>query len=494
MEAGGRGGGDHPGMTDGDDVAVVGFGPVGATLALLLADQGLSVRVLDREAAAYPLPRAVHFDDEVMRIFQSVGLAEAILPHTRLSPGMLFRDPGGRLLLDWSRPMEVGPQGWHGSYRFHQPQLEALLRAALATRAGVAVETGTEITGATQDASGVTLGIPGGTRRARWVVGCDGARSFLRGIIGGGMEDLGFDERWLVVDVILRRDCAGLGDHSVQFCDPLRPATYVRGVGERRRFEITLHPDEAPGDRMPEAAVWPLLARWLAPDDAVLERAAVYTFRSAVARRWREGRLLIAGDAAHLTPPFLGQGMCAGLRDTANLAWKLARVVRGEAGDALLDSYQAERAPHARAYIETAVRLGGLINTRAMAAALGEGPAGAPVRMQSIAPALGGFAAPLGRPVPQPVLADGTRLDDRVGHRFAILARPGMAPVAEGIAVVADPALVPWLDSLGAVAALARPDRQLLALATEAAGIAALVQAGGGSTAPPSSASISAAV
>lgn len=464
------------------DVAIIGFGPVGATLAHLLAQQGLGVLVLDREAAAYHLPRAVHFDDEVMRVFQGIGLAEAILPGTHVSPGMRFIDAGGRLLLDWSRPLAVTPQGWHASYRFHQPELEKVLRDALASRPDVVVETSTEVTALSQDAAGVTLTTTRGPRHARWVVGCDGARSLVRASLGGGMDDLGFDERWLVVDVILRRPRPDLGDHSIQYCRPGRPATYVRGVGDRRRWEITVQPGEAPGERLEEAEVWRLLADWIGPEDAVLERSAVYTFRSAVARRWRDGRLLIAGDAAHLTPPFMGQGMCAGIRDAANLAWKLARVQRGEADAGLLDSYQAERAPHARDYIATAVRLGGLINTRAMAAALGDAPADEPPRMASIAPALGGFTAPFGRPVPQPVLGDGQRLDDRVGPRFAVLLAPEAAAgldtgtmdrlAARGAALVADAALAPWLGTLGASAALVRPDRQLLALAGDAPGIA----------------------
>ncbi len=467
------------------DVAIVGFGPVGATLAHLLGQQGLSVLILDREAAAYHLPRAVHFDDEVMRVFQGIGLAEAILPDTHVSPGMRFVDAQGRLLMDWSRPMAPGPQGWHASYRFHQPALERVLREGLAAWPDVACETSTEVTEVAQDAEGVTLTTTRGQRRAAWVVGCDGARSFLRGVIGGGMEDLGFDERWLVVDLILKRPLPDLGDHSIQFCNPARPATYVRGVGNRRRFEIAIHPGEAPSDRLPAQEIWKLLAAWISPEDATLERSAVYTFRSAVSRRWRDERLFIAGDAAHLTPPFMGQGMCAGIRDAANLAWKLARVQRGEADAVLLDTYQAERAPHARAYIETAVRLGGLINTRAMAAALGAAPEDGPVLMRSIAPALGGFTAPLGRPVPQPVLADGTRLDDRVGPRFAVLLRPAAAAALEatlmdglaarGAALVADLALDPWLASLGAAAALVRPDRQLLALTPEVAGIAAFL-------------------
>ncbi len=468
------------------DVAVIGFGPVGATMAHLLAQQGLSVLVLDREAAAYHLPRAVHFDDEVMRVFQGIGLADAILPHTHVSPGMRFVDAQGRLLMDWSRPMALTPQGWNASYRFHQPALEKVLRDGLATRPGVTYETSTEVTDIAQDAHGVTLRTTAGPRRAAWAVGCDGARSFLRGVIGGGMADLGFDERWLVVDLILKRPRPDLGDHSIQFCRPERPATYVRGVGDRRRFEITVHPDEAPGDRLPAEEVWRLLAPWVSERDAELERSAVYTFRSAVAARWRDRRLFIAGDAAHLTPPFMGQGMCTGIRDAANLAWKLARVHRGEAGEGLLDSYQAERVPHARAYIETAVRLGGLINTRAMAAALGEAPEDGPVRMESIAPALGGFTTPFGCPVPQPVLADGVRLDDRVGPRFAVLLRPRAAAAldpaimdrlaARGAVLVADAALDPWLASLDAAAALVRPDRQLLALAADAGGVAAFLE------------------
>lgn len=457
------------------DVAIIGCGPVGATLAHLLAQQGLTARVIEREPGAYHLPRAVHFDDEVMRVFQGIGLAEAILPQTRLSPGMRFLDPEGRLLLDWSRPMAVGPQGWNASYRFHQPGLEAVLRGAFADQPRIAFEPNTAVTAVTVAAGGVTLATTAGPRRARWVVGCDGARSFLRGVIGGGMADLGFDERWLVVDLILRRPRDDLGDYSLQFCDPDRPATYVRGVGERRRFEITLHPGEAPEGVMPEAETWRLLARWITPEDAVLERGAVYTFRSAVARRWRAGPLFLAGDSAHLTPPFLGQGMCAGIRDAANLAWKMARVAQGLADDALLDSYQAERAPHAQAYIETAIRLGGLINTRAMAEALTNAPDEGPARMQSIGPALGGFTAPLGRPAPQPILADGTRLDDRVGHRFALLLR---ADVAEAL----PPTLADGLSARGAVlvphdplehaAMLVRPDRQLLATAPDAPGVA----------------------
>jgi len=444
------------------DVAIIGYGPVGATLANILGARGLDVLLLEREAATYHLPRAVHFDDEVMRVFQGLGLDRAITPGLMVSPGMRFVDRDGALLLDWSRPQGVGPQGWHVSYRFHQPALEDALRAGVARYPNVTVQARTAVHAIEQDAHGVTLN---GSIRARHLVGCDGAGSLTRGVIGGGFEDLGFDERWLVCDLILRRPRPDLGDHSIQFCDPARPATYVRGVGDRRRWEIALHDGEAPDDP------WPLLARWITPDDATLERFAIYTFRSAVARRWRDRRIFIAGDAAHLTPPFMGQGLCAGIRDAANLGWKLG------GDDALLDSYQAERAPHARAYIETAIRLGGLINTRAMALALGAAPAG-PVRMESIAPPLGGFEAPLGRPAPQPRLACGTLLDDRVGPRFAVLLHSDVADDTtldgRGAVLIADPALDAWLTGHGAIAALMRPDRQVTAFARSSAELATL--------------------
>ena len=242
--------------------------------------------------------------------------------------------------------------------------------------------------------------------------------------------------------------------------------------------------------------VFELLAPWVGPDDVELERVALYVFHSAIARRWRDGRLLIAGDSAHLTPPFLGQGMCAGMRDVGNLAWKLARVLRGANDQALLDTYGTERAPHVREYIELAVRLGGLINTQAMEAAVSgavlEG--GAPARMSSIKPRLGpGLApewnGPARQIAPQPTLSDGARLDDRVGYRFAALLRPTFAAALSsetlgrlrqrGVVVVADdaPGHTSWLDQAGAEAVLVRPDRYVLGAARSLAELDALAAA-----------------
>ena len=487
---------------EGFDVAVIGYGPVGAALANLLGAQGVRTLVAEREAAAYHLPRAVHFDDEVMRIFQAMGLAEAVLPVTRLSPGTLFVDGGGRVLLDWSRPQAVGPQGWNASYRFHQPDLERVLRQGVARWPSVTVRSRTDVFALEPGGDGVGLRFEdlsnGGIGRAaaRYVVGCDGARSLVRRWIGAPMDDLGFHERWLVIDAVLKRPRPDLGDHTLQHCDPGRAATYVRGTGDRRRWEIALKEGDDFAALARTEGAWPLLSRWITPEDAVLERTAIYTFHSTVARRWREGRLLLAGDSAHQMPPFLGQGMCAGMRDAANLAWKLARVVQGIAPDALLDSYGSERIPHVEGYIREAVRIGGLINTTAMEAVVSPDVlrGAAAERLVPVRPALGpgpsaGWAAHAGRLAPQPRLRSGALLDDHVGPRFAAVMRPGFAHAlpngvperlsARGAVLVADdaPDMTAMLDGMGAEAVLLRPDRHVLGAARDADEMRALADA-----------------
>jgi 3-(3-hydroxy-phenyl)propionate hydroxylase len=481
------------------DVVIVGYGPVGATLANLLGMRGIKTLVLEREASAYQLPRAVHFDDEVMRIFETASLSEAIRPGVTLSPGMLFVDRDGKLLLDWSRPPETTPLGWPPSFRFHQPTLESILRDGLKRWSCVSAMTRCDAFALDEDADGVRVRFEDLNTgrlmacRAKYVVGCDGARSLVRRCMGVGMDDLGFHERWLVLDFLLDRPRDDLGDYSVQFCDPLRPATYVRGVGNRRRWEITLLPDEDSQAMMVPERIWPLLRRWVTPEDGTIERAAVYTFHSVVAERWRRGRLLLAGDSAHQTPPFLGQGMCAGIRDTSNLAWKLADVVTGRACDSLLDSYESERSPHVREYIARAVRLGGIINTkntREALAALGR-KGDETIKFTSAKPRLGaGLWASddklAGRLAPQPLLGSGARLDAVVGYEFALLTTAAFARSLSraartaarirGIAIVDDDALAPWLEENGAKAVLVRPDRYVLGIAQDEAGLAELLR------------------
>jgi 3-(3-hydroxy-phenyl)propionate hydroxylase len=470
------------------DVAVIGCGPVGSTLANLLGLCGVKTVVLEREAKTYHLPRAVHFDDESMRVFQSIGLSATILPHVILSPGMRFVDADGRLVLDWPRSAELTPMGWHLSYRFHQPDLEDVLNNGLHRWPIVAVRNHCDVYAFDQDETGVRVryeDLRAGQLaeiRAAYVVGCDGARSLVRRFIGAGMDDLGFHERWLVVDVLLKHDRPDLGDHSIQHCNPQRPATYVRGTGNRRRWEITIHPDEDTLAVTQPARIWHLLARWITLEDAEIERAAVYTFHSAIAKHWRSRRLLLAGDSAHQTPPFLGQGMCAGIRDAANLAWKLQHVVRGWADPGLLDTYQSERAPHVREFIELAIRLGGLINAKAIEAGLAAGmphkdaPAKLDVQKPLIGPGLSaGNTALAGRLAPQFTLADGQRSDDRVGYAFALLADESFASGlsqhdcatlakarVEVLGSNEATGLSAWLNQNGIKAAVVRPDRYIL--------------------------------
>lgn len=480
------------------DVAIVGYGPTGATLAHLLAHCGLKVLVLERENAAYHLPRAVHFDAEVMRVFQWIGIADEIEPLTARHPGMRFVDPSGRLLLDWPRPQEIGPQGWRSNFRFHQPDLERLLRNRLAERGDVAIRTRCDLFLVEDTGDAVTLRYEdmscGKVERvqARYVVGCDGARSLIRRFIETGMEDYGFHERWLVIDVVLKAEKPALGDHSIQYCVPERPATYVRGPGLRRRWEITVQPGEDAVEIVKPETVWKLLAPWLTPDEAVLERTAVYVFHSLVAQDWRRGRLFLAGDACHQTPPFMGQGMCAGIRDAANLYWKLALAcqgkVTGAAADRLLDSYCSERKPNAREYIQTAVRLGGLINTAGTEAALRAAlpAADGTARMESIAPPIGpglGIGDKAGRLFGQPRLADGRLMDLALRHRWVLVAEDDMAAAVAlppGVALLtpstsADAAA--QLARLATRAVLLRPDRHTLGAAETPAELAALLAA-----------------
>jgi 3-(3-hydroxy-phenyl)propionate hydroxylase len=415
---------------------------------------------------------------------------------------MRFLGPAGRIILDWSRLHPTRPHGWNASYRFHQPELEDVLRKGLTRWPSVTVRERCEAFAVEQQPEGVVVrfeDLSSGrlyTATARYVVGCDGARSLIRRLIGSGLVDLGFHERWLVIDAILKRPRPDLGDISIQFCDPERPATYVRGVGDRRRWEITLKDDEPSSQMADPACVWSLLKRWITPDDADLERSAVYTFHSVIAEQWRRGRLLIAGDAAHQTPPFLGQGMCAGMRDVANLGWKLIGVLRGAFGDDLLDSYQTERFPHVREYIELAVKLGGIINTRAADVALPNTTKSAEdtLQLRVEKPRLGrsfhwGRSDQLGRLIIQPTLSDGTRLDDRVGARFCLLAERDLirsAPAAlldeldardlvcldSSNSEVAD-----WLRAIGHKAVLARPDRYVFGTADDEAQLTELLAA-----------------
>lgn len=420
------------------DVAIIGLGPVGATLANLLGVGGIKVVVLEKEPEIYALPRAVHFDDEVLRVFQAVGLAEQVEENAPFNPGMQFFNDDGDMLLDWPRPPGIGEHQWQTSFHFHQPDLESVLRKGLERFENVTVVKPAIVTEVEQHSDRVVLSYKAHDLSekltADYVVGCDGARSMVRQCMDVPINDLGFRERWLVVDVMLKVEKPELGFYTVQHCNPDRPATYVRGPGNRRRWEITVKADEHEPAITSHAAVWQLLEKWLTPAEADIERVAVYTFHSMIATRWRVGKLLLAGDAAHQMPPFMGQGMCAGIRDAGNLAWKLQSCISaGSADETLLDSYQSERIPHVMHYIETAIRLGGLINAcdTEQGLRLAFTPKGDSAEMKSVSPLLGEGIVNVesvrfnsdytGTLAPQPLLANNTRLDDEVGYRCVLL-------------------------------------------------------------------------
>ncbi|MGE0517077.1 MAG: bifunctional 3-(3-hydroxy-phenyl)propionate/3-hydroxycinnamic acid hydroxylase [Hyphomicrobiaceae bacterium] len=422
------------------DVAIIGCGPVGATLANLLGKHGVSVTVLEREPGIYHAPRAGHFDGEIMRVFQAIGLADRISERVRVSIGMRFVNAKGELLLDWPRPQEVGPMGWHASYRFHQPDLETILRDGMAKLSPIDLKLRCDAFAVDdfddhveiryEDLNRGTIG----RIRASYVVGCDGARSTVRRFMGTPLDDLLSHENWLIVDGILNRPRPDLPDHTIQYCDPARPLTVIRMIDNRRRWEFMLMPGDDPAFMTRPEKVWKLLERWIGPDEMEIERAVVYTFHSVVASGWLVGRKLLAGDACHQTPPFMGQGMCAGIRDAANLSWKLAAVIRGRAGLSLLDTYETERSPHVREFISTAVRLGGLIQTRdpEQAAKRDRKLLQNPSIMQTPVPPLGpglhtGTGA-AGRLVPQFRQADGRRMDDIIGLNFAALGTRSSRP------------------------------------------------------------------
>lgn len=419
-------------MKSDHEVVIVGLGPTGATLANILAGYGIGVLVLEREAAVYPLPRAVHFDDEAMRVFQSIELAEGVGRDARVNVGTKFVDRHQKLLLDWPRPQEVGPLGWYPSYRFHQPDLEAELNRGIAACDSVMLCRAAHVT-AVQDRGDhveVHYDHDGSSHKvtADYVIGTDGAKSVVRGAMDSDWEDLGFQERWLVIDVKLKRPRPDLGDFTIQTCDRERPTTYVRCPREWRRWEISLWPDETQDEVAKDDFIWPRLRPAITPEDGQIARKAVYSFESKLATRWRQGRLMVAGDAAHLMPPFLGQGMCTGIRDVANLGWKLAALLRWGASDALLDSYEAERRPHTRTYIETAVNVGRMMNSAETAEALTHAirPDGA-AQMNSISRDLDHAIGPNGDDMrgirmPQPRLADGRLLGDAMGGRCALIA------------------------------------------------------------------------
>ncbi len=351
------------------DVVIIGLGPAGGTLANLLAMNNLSILVLEKEAGIYNLPRAVHFDDEVMRVFNTIGITKSLKKKLIINKGTKFVDEKGKILLDWPRPKVITENGWYPSYRFHQPDLERSLRHRLKRYKKVRISQNSEVFKTTDYKNHSIIKYKNiktnqiFSVKSKYVIGCDGANSFLRKQMKSEMEHLGFEQRWAVIDLILKTKKTNLPDRTIQYCNSKRPATYCRNVGKRRRWEIALKEEESVEKFFDSKTLWKFLSQWVSQDEAIIERKTVYTFQSAIANKWRRGRQLLVGDAAHLTPPFMGQGMCAGIRDASNLAWKISICCKKGHNERLLDTYQSERSSNVKDYINTAMKMGELLNS-----------------------------------------------------------------------------------------------------------------------------------
>jgi len=521
----------HTQTTDAD-VLIVGYGPVGQVLALQLAARGRRVTVVERWRTGYPMPRAVAFDSEGARILAAAGIGERIGEIGEPSGDYTWMNAAGQALLHVD-VAERGRCGWPESTSMYQPALEAALIERGAALPELTVVRGEEVVAITDHGDRVEVtsrepqGGPDRVHTARWVVGCDGANSFVRGVIGTAMTDLGFSHDWLICDVVLHEE-RRFRPNNLQICDPHRPRTSVSAGPGHRRWEFMRTAGETVAELNTEKSAWRLLELFdVHPGNATLERFHVYSFSARYAETWRSGRLLLAGDACHVMPPFAGQGMTAGFRDVTNLSWKLDAVLGGTADERLLDSYPVERRPHAKHAIQMSVNLGRIIcQTDPKAAAdrdmvmlaTAERPVSpAAARQRSpLQPLTGGLLdlSEKGRPVrpagvltPQGRVAGADRagwFDDVVGPGFVLLCGEDPAALLSeeerqyldtlgarlvrvlpegtdsgaadaGSVVDTDGVYLPFLAETGSTAVLVRPDHYAFGGAADRAGVSRLV-------------------
>ncbi len=477
------------------DVVIVGLGPVGAIAACWLGQAGVKTLVLEKSRKIWEIPRAMALDHEILRVFQNIGVIEQVLPHTAPFGASEHFGARGQLIRRIDVVAPPYPLGYLPNMVFTQPPVEAVLRSRAAEHASVTLRLGCEVTGIVQRQNAVAITAQDDAGQsdsveARFVIACDGASSALRRLSNVSLDDLGFDEPWLVADVLVNDNALPkLPAVCAQYCDPKRPYTYIIGPGNHRRWEIMLNLEEDPREMEREDRVWQLLSRWLEPGDGKIWRASCYRFHALVAERWRDRRVFLAGDAAHQQPPFIGQGMCQGIRDVTNLCWKIVSVLQGKCGEALLDTYEQERKHHVMTLTKRIKHIGAAICVRDADAArqrdedlLKQGGGKAPVvtRQEIVPPLEAGLVRPesgtaAGTIFPQPRIwtAAGAKLMDKIsglGWLFVVDGRGDTQyPAREGRGVQTivigpndfqetEAVAAAWFDTHRCTAALVRPD------------------------------------
>lgn len=478
------------------DVAIVGAGPAGVVAANLCGQYGLTAVAFDREPDVYDLPRAAGMYDDVQRILANAGLLDAVLPGTQEHIGAEFLDPEGKRLIGIEFPGLNTINGFPPVLSIAQPAIERALRSCLARYEGIELCVSHDVTAIEEREDHVALTVHDRERderrqvQARWVIGADGASSFVRKHCGISWDSLGYDHEWLVID-LEREPGLELPRLAQQVCDPARPTTLIPMPGSLYRWEFQLRAGETRAEMEDRNKVWELLRPWIAPEQGRILRAVVYRFHSTIADRFRHGRIFLAGDAAHQTPPFMGQGLCTGVRDAENLIWKLAAVKRGEASDALLDTYSEERHPMAVAMVVHSTNTGKLIDAYSQMSVTGEPPPadlieygyGGSKELPHLSTGLlaAGENMWTGRLMPQCRVKSGVAgvYDDVVGPQWALVAR------GDPRAVMTDEEIAPW-TALGAAlvelddpnaaeligdseVAIVRPDRVIYSLGEEKA-------------------------
>lgn len=449
------------------DVVILGGGPVGCLTSILLSDMGVSNILVERDSEPYQLPRAIVMDDEILRLLTDHGMGEWLTGNTTPLKRGDFVGNDNEVVIGADIPL-VGLQGVPPVVTHYQPQLDAMLRHEVVRRGGTAMF-GHTITDMVDNGDSVTTTLDSGeVITSRWFIGCDGASSWTRRHVGLVLEDLKFDQEWLVVDIELHESSDVILPLGVrQYCHSKRPCTFVAGHGLYRRWEFQVQENEDSALMNTDEGLWDLLSPWVTKSDADLVRSAVYRFHAVVAPHMQKGNVFLAGDSAHQTPPFAGQGLNSGMRDAVNLAWKMAFIKRGIAAPKILDTYSTERVPHVRSTVGHAVDMGRLIDQLAGKVSHG-------VDVES------GY----GGTRPAPFLEAGVVVGDdpRVGHQFWFHPDVSKAVTTNGasFAVVAatEISLPEELRDLGAIVVVApeavtgsyavvvRPDRYVAAVAS----------------------------